>query len=139
MTFAIDEILIHRPPMQMIDALVESTERFALAEKTFQPSDYGVAEGWVCEPALIECMAQTMAAYQGQIALERRITPQPGMLVGIRDAHIESQVRCGERLSIHVEITHRVGDFAVASCRVSRGDEAVARAALKFYVPGLPS
>ena len=137
MTFNIDEILNHRPPMLMLDALTESTETHAIAQKTFRPSDYGVSGDFVTEPALIECMAQAMAAYRGQIARERNIAPQPGLLVGVRDAQLLSRVRCGELLEIRVKITHRVGDFAVASCRVRRGEEIVASAMLKFYVAGM--
>lgn len=125
--------------MLLIDALIEATDTLAVAEKTFRHTDYGIDGDCVCEPALIECMAQTMAAYQGQKALERNIPPQPGLLVGVRDARIESAVPCDEYLQIRVEITHRVGDFAVASCRISRDDDVVASATLKFHVPGFSS
>ena len=123
--------------MLLLDSIVESGDTHAVTERTFQPGDYGVAGGFVSEAALIECMAQTLAAYQGHYALTRNIPPQPGLLVGIRDARIDAAVLPGDALRIRIEITHRVGDFVVATGRVDRADETVARATLKVYVPGL--
>jgi len=135
MHFDISEILIHRPPIRMIDALIEINESGATAEKTFRPDDYGVSDGIVCEPALLECMAQAMAAYQGQMALEFGISPRPGLLVGIRDAAFQAPVSCGTRLRIRVEIKHRVGDFSIAECVVLDGEQNCASATLKFFAP----
>ena len=84
-------------------------------------------------------MAQAMAAYQGQMALEHGVGPRPGMLVGIRDAAFRSPVSCGTLLYIRVELKHRVGDFVIAECATLDGDNICAKATLKFYAPGSQS
>jgi predicted hotdog family 3-hydroxylacyl-ACP dehydratase len=136
MRFSIDEILIHRSPIRMVDDLTDASESGATAEMTFHPNDYGVEDGVVGEPALLECMAQAMAAYQGHMALEHGVAPRPGMLVGIRDAAFHAPISCGALLRIRVQIKHRVGDFAIAECAALDGVRVCAQATLKFYAPG---
>ncbi len=135
MLFGVDEILLHRPPMQLIDRLVDCSERSAAAEMTFSEDGYGVENGTVSEPALLECMAQTMAAHQGQRALEQGIEPVLGMLVGLKDVIFHQSVGWGVRLDIRVDITHNVGSFYLADCSVARDSVEVASGTLKFFVP----
>ncbi len=135
MLFSVDEILLHRPPMRFIERLLECSERSAMAETTFAEDGYGVDDGRVSEPALLECMAQTMAAHQGQRAREQGIEPAPGMLVGVKDVHFLQPAASGLRLEIRVDITHKVGSFYLAYCRVLQDSVEVASGTLKFFVP----
>lgn len=122
--------------MRLIDTLVACSERSAEAHTTFAQDDYGVHEGLVSEPALVECMAQTMAAHQGQIARERGIEPKLGMLVGVKDVTFERAAECGHRLNIQVNITHQIGSFYLSECSITQGSQAIAEGTLKFYLPG---
>ena len=66
MNAAIEQLLPHRAPMRWIDALVECTETTAVATATFSAEHFAVENGAVLETALVECVAQTVAAALGR-------------------------------------------------------------------------
>ena len=59
---AIESLLPHRAPMRFIDALIDCSETTATATTTFDANHFAVADGFVLESALVECVAQTVAA-----------------------------------------------------------------------------
>ena len=68
MPVAIENLIPHRAPMRFIDALTDCTETTAVATVCFSADSFAVANGFVLETALVECVAQTVAAALGQRA-----------------------------------------------------------------------
>ena len=66
MSVALDDLIPHRAPMQWINALADCSETTATATACFPADDFAVADGKVIETALVECVAQTVAAALGQ-------------------------------------------------------------------------
>ena len=127
-------ILPHRPPMVMLDALVRSGGDAAVATKTFAPDSYGVHEGRVLESALVECLAQTVAALHGQRARQDGRPPAMGMLVGVSDFVFHRPGQCGSPLTLSVEVTRRLGPLVLALGRVEQNGELVAEGYVKLHV-----
>ena len=92
--------------MLMLDNILEAGTGRLLAGKVFQPDDYGVSEGQVLAGALIEAMAQAVAAIQGLAATSQGDLPPKGMLVGVEGLTVLAPVNLGQHLGILVEITH---------------------------------
>ena len=74
-------LLPHRPPMLLLDALTGAGEETACAEATLEEGHAGVAAGRVLEAALIECVAQTVAAWKAHAAGGG--PPAQGLLAGV--------------------------------------------------------
>ena len=127
-------ILPHRPPMVMIDSLVRCDTQSAVALKTFDRDDYGVSGDHVLEPALIECLAQTVAAMYGSLARASGLSPRMGMLVGVSDFRLYEPARLGLVLELVTEVTKRLGPFCMVTGTITQGETLVARGNLKFYV-----
>lgn len=123
-------LLPHQPPMRAIDTLREWTQDQAVAVTTFADRDYGVEEGFVIEPMLVELVAQTAAAHQAVNAQE----PKPGLLAAIDDFEFLSPVRQEWELSIHIEILRKLGPLYIVAGRICYGEEVVARGTVKLYV-----
>jgi len=130
---ALSAILPHRPPMVMIDALVRCEGDSAEAAKTFAAGGYGSEGGIVLEAALIECLAQAVAAFQGRQARQAGREPPRGMLVGVSDFAFHRPARCGRPLRLTVEVTRRLGPFVLAAGRVEQDGALVAEGNLKFH------
>jgi predicted hotdog family 3-hydroxylacyl-ACP dehydratase len=64
----IEQLLPHQPPMRWIDALTGCTDTTAIATACLTEDSLSVDEGWVLESALVECVAQTVAAAMGRRA-----------------------------------------------------------------------
>jgi len=130
----ITALLPHRPPFLMLASVHEASGHHLVALANFQSGDYGVAGENVLAGALVECLAQAVAALQGLAAYRRGEAPPTGMLVGVDDFTVLTPVRPGQALAIEVVITRELPPFALAEGVITRGDEVVARGGLKFFL-----
>ncbi len=128
------QILPHRPPMLMLDSLLQVESSRATAEKTFRPGEYGLDGDRVLAGALIECLAQAVAVVQGFVDVKGDRPPGQGMLVGIEDFQVLAPATAGCRLEIAVEIARRLGPFCMAEGTVSQEGAIIAKGTLKFYI-----
>ena len=66
-----ESLIPHRAPMLFIETLVAHEPGVARATACFPPGHYGERGGRATEPALFECVAQTMAALKEAEAARR--------------------------------------------------------------------
>jgi predicted hotdog family 3-hydroxylacyl-ACP dehydratase len=79
------QLLTHRPPMLLLDAIQELNSRHCRAVKVVDPDEWytlpdGSMPGWFG----IELMAQTIAAWSGYEKYSDGGQPRPGYLLGTR-------------------------------------------------------
>jgi predicted hotdog family 3-hydroxylacyl-ACP dehydratase len=113
MSVAIENLIPHRAPMRWIDALAECTETTAVVTACFSTDSFAVVNGFVLETALVECVAQTVAAALGQRARihgqsDARIAGK-GMLVAVSCFKIQSRPPSGKELRIEIRELKRLG------------------------------
>jgi predicted hotdog family 3-hydroxylacyl-ACP dehydratase len=90
MAAAIEQLIPHRAPMRWVEELLDCTDTTATATTRFTATHFAVADGAVIETALVECMAQTVAAALGQ-RLRANGTPgaaNNGMLAAVSNFKI---------------------------------------------------
>jgi predicted hotdog family 3-hydroxylacyl-ACP dehydratase len=131
-----ERVLPHRLPILLVDALLSMGDTHGLAQKTFREGDYGAEGGFVIEGALIECLAQTVAAIHGLKAFNQGCAVAPGMLVGVEDFAIFSRAVVGRSIEMAVEITRRLGPFCLADGVIRQESKTIAQGCLKFYIEG---
>ena len=130
----IEQLLPHRRPMIMIDELVSCEHDSAVAVKCFDDNDFGVFGGIVLEPLLVEAMAQTVAAMDGEGRRQKGEEPSPGMLVGVNDFDFISSAITGQQLEISVKIDKVLGQFRIASGTIYQSGKLITKGEMKFYV-----
>ena len=135
MSIAIEHLLPHRVPMLWINALTSCTETTATATACFGENDFAVADGKVLETALVECIAQTVAAALGQQAREKEPSGVAGlgMLVGVSNFKIQSRPAAGKTLSIEVRERRRLGPMRLISGSISCDGQIIAAGDLSVY------
>ncbi len=126
-------LLPHRPPMLMLDRLVEAGPGTAVAEASLKEGQLGVEGGRILEPALVECLAQTVAAREALEAADGGRPDVPGMLVGIAGFRVTRCPSVGERLTLRTREEKRLGPLILVTGEVFVGDERVASGQLKLY------
>src|ERR1041385_2417777 len=111
MSTAVGNLLPHRPPMLWIEALTRCTDTEATATATFKEGDFAVVGGAALETALVECMAQTVAAAQGERARNsgRAGASVGGMLAAVSNFKITFRAKVGKTLQIEVRELKRFG------------------------------
>jgi predicted hotdog family 3-hydroxylacyl-ACP dehydratase len=141
MPVALDQLIPHRAPMQWITALTDCTAAAAAATACFQADDFAVAGGTVIETALVECIAQTVAAALGRRAQSREEKPGAagpgaaanGMLVGVSNFKIQSRPPAGKTLHIEIREQKRLGPMQLIAGTISCDGQLVASGELSLY------
>ena len=134
MNSKIEQLLPHRPPMIMIDSIVQFDEDSATATKTFTSGEYGVIKGDILESLLIESLAQTVAALHGHHARQFGGQTPQGMLVGVNNFEFYNKVKLDEKIELTVKITKCLGPFRLASGQIKQGSTLIAQGGVKFYI-----
>jgi predicted hotdog family 3-hydroxylacyl-ACP dehydratase len=135
MSIALENLLPHRAPMLWIDALTRCTATEATAIANFQEGDFAVGNGSLLETALVECMAQTVAAAQGERAHRSGKTGASvsGMLAAVTDFRIQAPAPIGKRLQIEVRELKRFGPMMLVSGEVKCEGQLIASGQLSLY------
>ena len=108
--------------MRWVDALIDCTDTKAIATACFHSGHFAVADGKVLETALVECVAQTVAAAMGHRAQaegESKGIDAGGMLVSISSFCIISSAPVGKPLRIEVQEIKQFGPMLLVSGLVS--------------------
>ncbi len=135
MSIPVENFLPHRPPMLWIEALTRCTESEATATARFREGDFAVGNGAVLETALVECIAQTVAAAQGERAHRsgKAGARVSGMLAAVTDFRIKARVPAGKALQIDIRELKRFGPMLLVSGEVTCESQSIASGQLSLY------
>jgi predicted hotdog family 3-hydroxylacyl-ACP dehydratase len=135
MSIALENLLPHRPPMLWIRALTRCTDTEATATAIFHEGDFALQNGAVSETALVECLAQTVAAAQGERARRSGKTGMTvgGMLAAVTDFRFQTPAPVGKPLDIAVRELKRFGPMLLVSGEVKCEDRLIASGQLSLY------
>ena len=131
----IETLIPHRAPMRFIDALTDCTDTTARATAHFCAGHFAVADGAVLETALVECVAQTVAAAQGQRAKNRGHAggAANGMMVAVTNFQIQSRPPAERQLHIEIRDLNRLGPMLRMSGTISCEGQVIASGELTLY------
>ena len=136
MSDPLETLLPHRASMLWIDALTSCTEKTARASVTLTAEHFAAANGEVLETALVECVAQTVAAATGRRAQTQAAPDRPtvqGMLVAISHFRIQSPPLLGKLLEIEVRELKHLGPMLLISGLVQCEGQTIASGELTLY------
>jgi len=129
-----ERVVPHKPPMLMIDRLVEVLERASVSEMTVRSDMPFVSpEGDLDDASYPEIISQAIAAQEGFRKIGSRNPELEGFLLGVKKMEIFAAAKVGDTLRISVYKTAKFGDFGIISGEVSRGDELLAKGEIKVW------
>ena len=134
---AAEDVIPHRSPMRMIDSLEEWSDDCATAFVVFDENHMATRDGLVVEPALVECVAQTVAAMEGVRNTDSAKPVDPAaermsMLCGVSDFTIHHRPTAGKRLEVTVQTQKRLGKMLLAEGRILCEGQIMASGLLKL-------
>ena len=135
MSTTLDTLIPHRSPMQWIDALIDCTETTASATVRFTAGHFAVSDGVVAETALVECVAQTVAAALGRRSQQSGQTSRAnnGMLGAVSSFRILSTLPLDKPVLIEIRELKRFGPMLLIAGVVSCEGQAIAEGELSLY------
>lgn len=129
-----ERVVPHKPPMLMIDRLVEVLERASVSEMTVRSDMPFVSpEGLLDEAAYPEIISQAIAAQEGFRKIGSKNPELEGFLLGVKKMEIFAAAQVGDTLRISVFKTAKFGDFGIISGEVFRGDDLLAKGEIKVW------
>ena len=122
--------------MQWIDALTGCTDTTASATVCFTAEHFAVVDGAVLETALVECMAQTVAAAMGRRAQTggKSDRAENGVLAAVSNFRIHSQPSLGKTLLIEVRELRWFGPMLQIAGDISCAGQPIASGELTLHV-----
>lgn len=135
MSPSIESLLPHRPPMRWVDALVDCTETTAVATVRLGEGHLALDDGAVLETALVECVAQTVAAALGERmrAGGQSAARNGGMLAAVSNFKVVSRAEAGQTLTIDTREIKRLGPMLLVTSKITCDGRLVASGELSLY------
>ena len=129
----------HRPPMLLVDEIVEKGENRIVCKKTFRAEEFffqGHYPNFPIVPGVILCEAAMQA---GAVLLSSQITQGQKVPVAgrLKDVKFKKMVRPGETILIEATLNERVQEAYFLSAQVSMDGKLVVT--LKFVVTMAPT
>lgn len=134
--YSIEELLIHRSPMLLLDKVVGYSETEVVASVVITESSQFLTPEGVPGHVAIEFMAQACGAYAGAIALDAGAVIKIGFLLGTRMCRVlVPWFRIGDRLLVSASMVLHDEQLAAFDCKIEIDGRLVADAQLKVYQP----
>ena len=100
----LEHLMVHRPPMLLLDELVETGTSHAISRVSIHPHTLFADEHGLPVWVGMELMAQTVCLLAGVRGQAQQQAPQIGFLLGTRQYHANfSHFQFGDELSIRVD------------------------------------
>ena len=135
MSIAIETLIPHRAPMRFVEALTDCTDTTARATAIFTADHFAVADGALLEAALVECVAQTVAAALGQRARAKKKAgaANNGMLAAVSNFKILSRPPLDKPLTIEVRELKQLGPMLLIAGTIACAGQTIATGELSLY------
>ncbi len=132
----IQEYIPQRPPIIMIDKIVDISESKVVCEFQVKRDNLFVAEGELLEPGIIENIAQTIAAGAGYRPKVKNEKVKLGYIAAIKNLNIHTLPSVGDVLSTSVQIVNEVFSVTIVQGEVICGSRKIADCEMRIYIEG---
>lgn len=124
----------HKPPMLLIDRLLEVGDRVSQCEMTVRRGMIFVdGDGRLDDASFPEIISQAVAAQEGFRRIGSSTPLKEGFLLGVKKMEILGMARVGDTLRISLYKASKFGDFGILEGTVYNGDALIARGEVKVW------
>ncbi|MCA9155361.1 MAG: 3-hydroxyacyl-ACP dehydratase FabZ family protein [Pirellulaceae bacterium] len=125
----IEAAIPHRPPMLLIDEIVERDERHIVCRKTFHADEFffqGHYPDYPLVPGVILCEASMQA---GAVLLSKFVPPNGAVPVATRlsDVKFKQMIRPGDTIEIDVTLNEQLANAFYLTAKVTVGGKSAVR------------
>ena len=128
------DLIPQRPPVVMIDKLIQSSHNKTVSGLTIDPGNLFFENGFLSESGLVENIAQTAAAGVGYICKSENRDVPVGFIASIKDLKIDSLPPVGSEITTEVEITNTVMGVSILLGVVKLNDRVIAGCEMRIFV-----
>ena len=128
------DLIPQRPPMVMIDKLVNAVEK--KGEGIFHVSESNplCLGGHLTEAGIIECIAQTAAAYTGYLRLSEKKDILMGYIGSVKNLRIFSLPKAGDDIRAEIILENELLGFTIITGRIICLDRVMAECEMRILL-----
>ena len=128
-TSAIEEAIPHRPPMLLVDRIIERREDWICCEKTFRDDEFFVQGHYPGQPIVPGVILCEFAMQSGAILLSQHLASADGVPVATRmnDVRFRRMVRPGDVVQAEVQLDERLAQAFYLTAKVVCQDKVAVR------------
>jgi 3-hydroxyacyl-[acyl-carrier-protein] dehydratase len=130
----ITDFLPQRPPVVMIDSLLEADVQHTVSSLTVSDDNIFCEDGVFTESGLVENIAQTAAAGVGYICRTEGKPVPVGFIASIRDLTVSLLPEKGSKLITEIVNLDQVMGVSIVRGTVKLGDEVIAGCEMRIFV-----
>ena len=128
------QLIPHRSPMILVDEVTEYGADRIRAIRTVRQGDPFVEPHGLDDAALLEVIAQTIAAGDAMYAKSKGGRVLRGYLTGLTGVRIHGQARSGDTLTVQADCMKRMDGMGLFEATAAVGDRLLAVGRFKLFV-----
>jgi predicted hotdog family 3-hydroxylacyl-ACP dehydratase len=128
------ELIPHRPPMVLIDTVTEYGPERIRAERTVRVGDPFVTDDGLDDSALLEVIAQTIAAGDALYARSKGGKVLRGYLTGLTGVKLLGRAAVGETISVTADCLKRMEGMGLFDAKAEADGRVLAEGRFKLFV-----
>lgn len=128
------KLIPQRPPIVEVDTLYEASATEAHTGLTITEDNYFCEEGRLCEPGLIEHIAQSAAVFAGYTTYLRGEEPHLGFIGEIKKCKIYELPALGSDLHTWIEFVSDVNGVSLMKAMTIVDERKIAECQIKIFL-----
>jgi 3-hydroxyacyl-[acyl-carrier-protein] dehydratase len=129
----ITRFIPQRPPVVMVDNLIEATDNHAVTQLFIETDNVFVFEGHFSEPGMVENIAQTAAVHIGFQCVKHNVPIPIGYIAAVKDLRVNMLPREKSLITTSVLITNKVLDVTVVEGKVELNGEVMCSCEMRIF------
>ena len=133
---AVFDLLPQKPPMVMVDKLLECNDQKAITGFKIESENLLVKNDLFSESGLIENMAQSAALMTGWLASMEQNGEQKipiGVIGAVKDLQVFFLPEAGSEIVTEIKVLYKVANATIVNGKVSSGERISASCELKIF------
>jgi predicted hotdog family 3-hydroxylacyl-ACP dehydratase len=132
--YTITELIPQRHPFIMIDQLTECREKAAKGSLRIKESNVLAHNGYLQEGGLLECIAQTAAAYTGYIQRSSQKEIARGYIGAIKNLTIYSLPAVDTIIQSEIIVENELLGYTILTGRIFQHDQVLAECEMRILL-----
>ena len=128
------EYIPQRPPMVMVDSLIDASVKSATSCFLIKEDNIFLKDDFLSSPGLIENIAQTAAASAGYQFKENQLPVKIGFIGSIKKLAIHSWPKIGDELRTTIEEINEVMNVKIITGKISCNEKEIASCEMKIFL-----
>lgn len=130
----ITKLVPQRPPILMIDALLEQDEVSTTTSFKVREDDMFIRDNMLLPEGMLENIAQTAAARAGYYYHQQNATPPLGFIGAITKVEINGQPKVGDTLKTTVSVKSEVFNITLIVGKIELNGQLLAQCEMKIVL-----